>query len=184
MQKNVNNDERSSTEHVALVQRLFVTHTRSLLSYLMAFSPSASQADDLLQEVFLRVTDKAHTFRDGTNFLAWARAIARNLLFEAAREQRRAPWALSPEVIEKLEETAPELTPSDEQLSALKQCIAALKNRQRELIVLRYERELAPEAIAAETSLKIESVHVMLSRARAALRECVQRKLRVSEHRS
>jgi hypothetical protein len=57
--------------------------------------------------VFLTVTEKARTFEPGTNFVAWACAIARYKVLEAARADRRSGKMLSPAVIESLAAEAP-----------------------------------------------------------------------------
>ena len=49
-------------EHLLKVQQLFVRHQTQLKAFVVALSPGFAQADDVLQEVFLTVTAKAHEF--------------------------------------------------------------------------------------------------------------------------
>jgi RNA polymerase sigma-70 factor (ECF subfamily) len=52
-----------------------------------------------------------------------------------------------------------------------------LKGRAKEIIELRYLEELAPPAIAQRLSWSLNSVNVALSRARQALRDCMNARL-------
>ena len=64
-------------DQVQGVQRLFVANT-SLLN---------NRAEDVLQEVFLTLTQKAAEFQPGTDFVAWARAIARIKVLQRYRSR-------------------------------------------------------------------------------------------------
>lgn len=163
--------------HVALVQRLFVQHSSAIRGFLLAMTPDVHLVEDLLHNVFLTATDKAEEFEEGTNFLAWTRAIAKILLLRAIRDSSRAPNALSSNVIELLIEDAPDFDLGDQRIVALVDCIDELAPKSRLAIGLRYHDLLKPAQIAARMSLKPESVSVMLSRARKTLRECIQRRL-------
>lgn len=55
-----------------------------------------SEAEEIAQEVFLRVLDKAVTFRDGSAAM-WVRAIARNLSINRFRQRARRPDGARPE---------------------------------------------------------------------------------------
>ena len=59
------------------VQGLFLRHAGVLRGFVLGLLPDANRAEDVFQELFLTVTRKAADFRPGTNFLAWARSIAR-----------------------------------------------------------------------------------------------------------
>jgi len=67
------------------VQQLFVRHQGQLRAFVLAIWPDFGRADDVLQEVFLTVTTKAADFQEGSNFLAWSRAITQRKLHEARR---------------------------------------------------------------------------------------------------
>ena len=67
------------------VQQLFVRHQGQLRAFVLAIWPDFGRADDVLQEVFLTVTTKAADFQEGSNFLAWSRAITQRKVHEARR---------------------------------------------------------------------------------------------------
>ena len=59
----------------------------------------------------------------------------------------------------------------------LEHCLDQLPSRSREAVELRYQQAHRPPEIARRMGWTVESVHVALSRARAVLKECVQRRL-------
>jgi RNA polymerase sigma-70 factor (ECF subfamily) len=157
------------------VQQLFVRHQGQLRAFVLAVWPDFARADDVLQEVFLTVTAKAADFREGSNFLAWSRAIAQRKVFEARRLARKP--TISPDVLESLAAACPEAWAEDRRLARLAECLNALPPRAQELVRLRYHREHSPPDIARLLGRTVNSVNVALAKARVALRECVNRHL-------
>lgn len=156
------------------VQQLFVRHQGQLKAFVLALWPDFARADDVLQEVFLTVTEKAADFQPGTNFLAWARSIARFKLLEARRAQRSTVDA---DVLASLAASCPEDWGDDRKLAALTSCLASLAPKAQEIIRLRYHREHSPPEIARLLSRSVNSVAVALAKARVVLRECIERRL-------
>lgn len=158
---------------------MFVMEISHLRTSLWALVPDHHRLADVIQETFLTVTLKAHTFEEGTNFRAWAFTIGRHKALQSLRE-RRHEGHLPPEVLEAITEDRelPVDGHDDERVSHLRDCIEMLPRNGRQMISLRYiQRQTLPE-IAEELSLRSSSVKVMLSRFRAVLRACIERKLR------
>ncbi len=59
-----------------------------LLGYLIKMTGNREQAEDLFQETFRRVHEKAHTFR-GRSFKSWMFTIANRLVIDGYRKQAR-----------------------------------------------------------------------------------------------
>lgn len=166
-----------ANDRAILVQKLFLQHSGAVRDYLISMLPDAAAADDLLHEVFLTAMQRADQFEPGTHFLAWLRAIAKFKLMELARGNRRSPQSFSPEAIDSLSVAVPDFEEPSERLTAMIQCTEELAPRARQAIQLRYADSLRPAQIAQQMKLALDSVNVMLSRARVALRECIDRKL-------
>jgi len=166
------------------VQRLFLRHAGVLRGFILGLLPDHNYAEDVFQEVFLTVTRKADEFALGTNFLAWARSIARLKVLEACRAARNAPHPLGPEALEALMESAEELDDSwAARREALAKCLDQLAPRAREILELRYSDEfLPPPRIASRLSWTVGAVHVALSRARKFLQECTRRRMAITEN--
>lgn len=162
-------------EATVRVQQLFVRHQGIVKAFILSLQPGFADAEDVLQETFLVVTRRAADYREGTNFVAWACAIARLKLFEA-RRKATAP-ALSEEALAALCDDAPAEAFFQERLGALQDCLPRLAPRARQLVWLRYHGELALQEIATRLAWKEPAVRVALAKARAVLRDCVQRQL-------
>ena len=170
-------------DHVEEVQRLFLRHGSVLRGFILGLLPDANRAEDVFQEVFLTVTRKAHDFDPDSNFLAWARSIARLKVLEACRASRGGPSLLEPEAMDALCEAAEEPTEDwDERRQILARCLQKLAPRAREIVEMRYSVEqLSPPMIAQRLSWSVNAVHVALSRARKFLQECTRRRLTLED---
>lgn len=160
-----------------LIQRLFLQHAAHIRGFVVALLPDAAMVDDVVQETFLTVTAKAATFDPSRDFVAWACGIARMKVREAGRRAARQWRPLSDDVIDALAASAPPQGEDDVRLALLAECVGKLPEQSRRVIDLRYQQSQKPEEIARRMAWGVESVYVALSRARAALRQCVNRKL-------
>jgi RNA polymerase sigma-70 factor, ECF subfamily len=163
--------------HTLLVQRLFVKHQGVVKAYVLSLLPSLSDAEDVLQETFLTVSEKAATFAEGTNFTAWACTIARFKVLEARRRLAR-PGALSEEAIAALAADAPEATYFEERVEAVRSCLDRLAPRARQIVWLRYHGSCSCDDIGRQVGWGAAAVRVALAKARTALRTCVEFQLR------
>ena len=160
--------------HTLHVQQLFISHQTSLKGFVLALEPRMAEAEDVLQDVFLVVTETAGKFENGSSFFAWACTIARFKLMEQRRRTGRVDVGLSEEALCALEASAPAPAFFDERLRLLKTCTERLAPRAREIVRLRYQNEHGAQEIARRLGWTANAVSVALSRAREALRECVQ----------
>lgn len=164
-------------EHVQKVQGLFLKHSPQLRGYVASLVPRRSEVDDLLQEVFLVVTAKASGFELGSNFVAWAMTIARFKVLEYFRAGKKKELLLGDEVIELLVDEGPEVVGGHGKLEALKSCLKKLSPQVQRMLADRYDGEMKPEKIAEQVGWQANSVYVTLSRARASLRRCIEKKM-------
>jgi RNA polymerase sigma-70 factor (ECF subfamily) len=130
-----------------------------------------------LQETFLVVQRKADTFAANSNFIAWAFQIARFQVMKAQAQRRSAAHRFSDEVIEALAASAPALPFDEAKLAALPGCLEQLAPQARRIVELCYQHEHKPREIARLLGWTAAAVSVTLTRARAALRDCVERRL-------
>ncbi|MEI7730650.1 MAG: sigma-70 family RNA polymerase sigma factor [Verrucomicrobiota bacterium] len=170
-------------ERTLRVQQLFVQHQGRLRAFVLGLVPEFSAADDVMQETFLVVSRKANEFDPDTNFQAWVRRIATFKVLSLHRDRQRAPLCLQADVIEALAAAAPSWDDEAQYLTevrVLKTCIEKLPPAPRELIRLRYYGEHLPEEIARLRAQSVNAVNVTLTRARIALRECMERNLKTA----
>ena len=176
----------SSAAHarkVQEVQRLFLRNAGLLRGFILGLLPDHNLAEDVFQDVFLTAAAKADDFREGSNFLAWVRAIARLKVLEHCRKQKAGPQLLDPAALEAVAAAAADLDDVwESRREALAHCLRRLSPRAREILELRYSEEfLPPQRIAERLRWSLGAVHVALSRARKFLQECTRRRLAVRE---
>ena len=80
------------------VQRDFLRNAPSIRNILRSLNPSFTDAEDLFQELFLLVAQKADQFTPGTNFLGWVYTIAKFQVLSVNRKNARRSKLLQSEV--------------------------------------------------------------------------------------
>jgi RNA polymerase sigma-70 factor (ECF subfamily) len=160
---------------------LAITWTPMLRRYCAAITGHPQDAEDVAQETLLEAQRAFHRFERGTDFGAWLRGIARNVLARHRRRlarQARVAVALEPAVLDALESLQRAEDSADEApVEILQRCIEKLPAVDRDLVAARYERGLSVEAVSQETGRTISWVKTRLMRARGWLQMCIQRGL-------
>jgi RNA polymerase sigma-70 factor (ECF subfamily) len=146
-------------------QHLYDAHSRALLSYLVAVTARRDVAEDLLQELFVRVLTRPIPVMDTDATRRYLFRIATNLLHDRWRAGDTLPFA---EPAEPSHTTDP-ITPLD-----IRAALAHLKPRERELLWLAYVEGLDHAEIAAATGLQRLSVRMLLFRARKKAAQLLQ----------
>src|SRR5690349_22809092 len=114
---------------------LFERHHRPLFDYLARMTGSRTAAEDLVQEVFVRILKYRHTYRGTSRFSTWAFRIARNVRSDYFRSHPVRETALD-ETVEPAngEIDAAEALEMDRQAQRLRRALLLLREDQRELI--------------------------------------------------
>lgn len=139
-----------------------------LLRYFGASSYGRTDAEDLLQDCWMRIHRSRHTYQTAEPVLPWIYAIARHTRLDAYRKRRRL------ESREVLVDTMPEPAGRSEhqglEQHAFKQLIAQLPESQREVIVMMKVAGMSVEEIAKATSSTVGAVKQKAHRAYETLR--------------
>jgi RNA polymerase sigma factor (sigma-70 family) len=142
-----------------------------LLAYIMRRSPSAEDAADVLAETYLIAWRKLDGIPTGERARLWLFGVARNLLMKGA-SQHRSRQMLGERLVDELRSAHPPHNPGDdERATALRVALAALPERDRELVLLTAWEGLTPKQIAAAVGTPVNVVRVRLHRARARLKQ-------------
>jgi RNA polymerase sigma-70 factor (ECF subfamily) len=161
-------------ELAALVE----THQASVWRYLRFLGCDRTEADDLVQETFLAVFRKGLEQRSTTETAAYLRTVARHCLLMARRKQASRPAAVDLAAAEAVWARVAGADGLGDYLAALTNCLeVAVTPRVRQALELYYRDRAGRAEIATALSLAADGVKTMLRRARAALRECVERKI-------
>jgi RNA polymerase sigma-70 factor (ECF subfamily) len=134
---------------------------------------NAEDADDVAQEAFVRAYRSLAGYRGDGTFGAWIARIARRMAIQRAATMRRNATVGEPsmEIWATDDEANPERRLMKTQhAAALRSAIDALPADQREVLELRFYRDMPVEAIAAATHTPIGTVKSRLHRGLARLR--------------
>jgi len=151
----------------------------SVLGYLTKMSGSREQAEDLFQETFKRVHEKAHTLR-GNHFKPWLFTIATNVAIDGMRRRRRLQVVSLNRKLDCADGRCEELgavavadnryEPSQEAVRAeqkeqVRQTIESLPANQRATLVLAYYQQLSYREVAEALGCSIGTVKAQMYRA-------------------
>jgi RNA polymerase sigma-70 factor, ECF subfamily len=160
---------------------LVETHQQRVLGTIGRMLGDDTEAEDLAQQVFVRVWKSAERWEPSAKFTTWLYTIVRNLVFNESRRRSRRP-ARSLEEMQDDEEhprqfADPGTKPPDttlldaEMQEAIERAIQELPEAQRMAVVLRRYQDVSYEEIAAVLELTVPAVKSVLFRARTELRE-------------
>jgi RNA polymerase sigma-70 factor, ECF subfamily len=128
-----------------------------------------ADADDLLQEAWLRIHRVRHTYRPGRPLLPWMYAIARRVRVDHYRKAVRTTGREQP--LEDLSETVPVAEPA--QGEELEELLAPLSDGQREVLEMLKVAGMSLEEVAQATSSSVGSVKQKVHRAYEKLRTTI-----------
>ena len=169
-------DPVAFAELVELYQHRLVTVMHHLVS-------SKEEAEDLAQEVFLRVYRVRKKYRPRAKFSTWLFTIANNLALNALRSRQRKPAVpldvrdsgpLGPRPAEQLvrdrDHQPGDRIQQQELAAVIQQALEGLNERQRAAVVLNKFEDMNYADIAEVMGLTTKAVKSLLSRARDNLR--------------
>jgi RNA polymerase sigma-70 factor, ECF subfamily len=152
-------------------EALITAISPALLRFFRSQAASREQADDLLQETWLRIHRVRHTYRPGAPVLPWIYAIARRVRVDGYRRTRRT--ALHEVTMEFL----PEPSAADGSQNpgpTFDTLVAALPDAQREVVTMLKVGGLSLEEVARATSSTVGAVKQKAHRAYERLHDLLQ----------
>jgi RNA polymerase sigma-70 factor (ECF subfamily) len=172
----------SAAAFAGLVSR----HAGAVYRLALRMTASRADADEVVQETFLRVHQKLDSYRGDAPFSAWLRVVATNAILMALRARRREPTGALAVELPAFDETgtlarldvhcgtalrAEELVERRELARAALEALGALPDAYRVPFVLRDLEGLEPAEIAATLGIAPELVRQRVHRARLAIKK-------------
>lgn len=160
--------------------KLLTGHQSSLRAFIVSLMPGCNDIDDVLQDTNVVLWEKMEQFELGSNFQAWAFAVARNMAKAHWKKSKRdhSP-TLNQTVIDAVVQTwfQRDTNSTSTKQKALNYCLDSLKTSERELIDARYQSDESLEIHALNIGRSAESIRVSLFRIREKLRSCVEKRV-------
>ena len=138
------------------------------------------EAREMMQQVFVNAYKSLDQFHLGGDFGHWIKAIARNCVRKELRRLSRESNRLAvyrERVEQRMRDTAQADRHEEAFLEALEKCRGELPERSATAIRQRYEENRPFDQIAGAMETTTTAVEKLLSRARVALRDCIQNRL-------
>jgi RNA polymerase sigma-70 factor, ECF subfamily len=148
-----------------------------LYRYAVALTGNRVEAQDLVQETYVRAMEAFDRLRADSNVKAWMVTILRNLWFNELRKRRNRPRLVEVDADSHLAEglvgegyDAHQILESEQDVKRVRAAIEQLPPDFREILVLREFEELSYQEIATVLNCPAGTVMSRLGRARAKLR--------------
>ena len=165
------------TDHAEFL-RLLLKHERGLMVYIRAMLPSHGDAADVMQETTVTLWEKFGEFEAGTDFRAWAFRTAYWKVREARQKAARSKLIFDDEVVAAVAGTAERMTgEGDTRHRALAICLDKLNERDRKMVMARYEEDGGIDWAAQSSGRTTQAVYRALGRVKALLRDCVRQQM-------
>lgn len=147
--------------------RLVPAYRRRVYGLAYSILRDRAAAEDLAQEVFVKLWQVLPKYDGRAQLSTWIYAITRNSAISALRARRRT--ASMSDAAVQLEAEGIAAEPAAEDATALWRQVDALPEKQRQAVILYYQDERSVEEVAAMMGIPVNTVKTQLHRARASL---------------
>ncbi|MBN2512840.1 MAG: sigma-70 family RNA polymerase sigma factor [Sedimentisphaerales bacterium] len=144
-------------------------------TYILCQVPNRNDAEDILQDTIVVMLDKFSEYREGTSFLAWGIAIARNKIKSFKYKNRNSKMIFDDSIGRLLEQEAsknPEFFQDESRV--LKGCVEKLEPKHKRYLLLRYEQDMTYREIGRQFNVSMQAVYKMMTRIQLSLLHCVR----------
>ncbi len=180
LQPNVSDEElikRFQENDLTAYDAIVLRYKDQLLNFVYRFLGNVEEAEDIVQETFLRLYRNRHAYRQIAKFSTWIYTIAGNLAkTELRKRKRRKSVSISDMGFEDKEyELEDEMADTEQQANSalteriIQKAIDELSPRFREVIILRDIQELSYEEIGSILHIPLGTVKSRVNRARLKL---------------
>ncbi len=168
-------------------RELVETHEQRVIGTVARMIGDPVEAEDISQQVFVRVWKSAARWEPTAKFTTWLYTILRNLVFNESRRRARHKTSSLDAATDSEEHAqqfpdgnvkAPDITMLDSEMQdAIERAIQELPEAQRMAVVMRRYQDVSYEEIGEVLALTVPAVKSLLFRARTDLRERLRKYL-------
>lgn len=159
-----------------------LSHLDALYNLARWLTRDPAEAEDLVQETYLRAIRAAHQFQPGTNLRAWLFQILRNAFFTLYKRKGREAETLDPEVLDGMPHTSGTVSVDDRLAGPadgtagldLTAALNRLPEEYRSVVLLADLEDFSMGEIAAVMDCPVGTVKSRLFRARGILKELLR----------
>jgi len=163
-------------------EQLLDKYQKRVINIIYRLIQNRTEADDLAQEVFLRVYSHAKTYEPKAKFSTWIYKITRNVCLNELRKRKRKFVSLDETISTQEGQLKREIVSTDisspyedtsthELQKLVREAIESLPVNQRMAVILRRYEQLPYEDIAKSIGCSVSAVKSLLNRAKESLKE-------------
>lgn len=158
----------SSGDQKAL-EKLYEQTSYAIYGFALSILHNTQDAEDILQEVYVKIFTAAHTYQSKGKPMAWMLTITRNLALMRIREQKKA-------ILMPTEDIHNEYQPAvtDEDIMVLEAMLSELKDEERQIVMLHSITGLKHREIAKLMDMPLPTVLSKYNRALKKLRNILK----------
>ena len=149
-------------------QQLFERHQRKIYALVWRLAGDSAMADDLTQEVFIKLWDVLDSFRGESKFSTWLHTVATRVAISELRKQRNWQHLQLTDASDYAEQLTHDEAPD---LGTLDRLMLRLPPQTRAVFVLHCIEGLRHEDVAQELSIAVGTSKAQVHRARTMLEE-------------
>jgi RNA polymerase sigma-70 factor (ECF subfamily) len=163
----------------------FMAQRHSLTAFIEGLVRDPAAAEDIFQEVWIRLAEAAEKGTPIEDLPRWCRGVARNLILHYWRDKRGEREVPETAILDIVETAFVERQQAAEgwleRRTALGRCIDQLPDHARDLLRMKYDQGRSMAQIGRLLNRSLNGVMVSLSRLRNALSDCVEKRLKPME---
>ena len=157
--------------------KLYEETSAKLFGVAMRILKDRTLAEDALQEIYIRIWQKASSYRPGQQApMAWLATVARNHSIDVIRANKRIHDDIDDHFELKTDDRNPEeeaiLSGERDQIDI---CLEALEPQKAEAVVSAYVEGYSYQELADRYSIPLNTMRTWLRRSLASLRECLDK---------
>lgn len=177
--------ELAKKNDISAFEELISSYTKPLLNYIYRYVKNQADAEDILQETYIKVYNSLKTFEGNSSFKTWLYRIATNLCIDFLRKNKKNDQNLS--LSQTTEDGEYELQIPDNTFSpeiytkknaaqaALMSAMETLSREHRTIITLRDIEGFSYDEIAEATNTTVGTVKSRINRARSHLKKILEK---------
>ncbi|SEQ52833.1 RNA polymerase sigma factor [Piscibacillus halophilus] len=167
-------NQLSEQERLEILEECMTQYGHEVKRVVYSYVKDSTDADDITQDVFVKVYENLNTFKGQSSFKSWVYSIAINKSKDHLRSLKKRQRIYKEKVVKlwdnKDDETPEKHSIRQEHSSQILKSVKQLPLKYREVIILYYFEDLTLKEIAEALSIKLNTAKARLQRARKKLK--------------
>jgi len=159
--------------------RLLAQHERRIYGYILGLVGNFADADEIRQDVSVRLWEQFDRFEPASDFAAWAISVAHYEVLTFRRRAGRAKVMFSQAFVDTVADELVAAAPdADARADALGHCLKRLSETNQQMIAMVYEGSMPVAKVAEALGRSTDAIYKALQRAYAFLHDCITETLK------